>query len=42
MIIDGMTKFCERREIPRVADLIGAVLTEESDETELAWVAPPR
>jgi dihydroorotate dehydrogenase (NAD+) catalytic subunit len=41
-IIDGMTKFCERREIPRVADLVGAVLTEESDETELAWVAPPR
>jgi dihydroorotate dehydrogenase (NAD+) catalytic subunit len=41
-IIDGMTKFCELREIPRVADLIGAVLTEESDETELAWVAPPR
>jgi dihydroorotate dehydrogenase (NAD+) catalytic subunit len=41
-IIDGMTKFCERREIPRVSDLIGAVLTEESDETELAWVAPPR
>jgi dihydroorotate dehydrogenase (NAD+) catalytic subunit len=41
-IIDGITKFCERREIPRVADLIGAVLTEESDETELAWVAPPR
>jgi dihydroorotate dehydrogenase (NAD+) catalytic subunit len=41
-IIEGMTKFCERREIPRVADLIGAVLTEESDETELAWVAPPR
>jgi dihydroorotate dehydrogenase (NAD+) catalytic subunit len=41
-IIDGITKFCERREISRVADLIGAVLTEESDETELAWVAPPR
>ncbi len=41
-IIDGLTKFCERREIPRVADLIGAVLTEESDETELAWVAPPQ
>jgi dihydroorotate dehydrogenase (NAD+) catalytic subunit len=41
-IIDGITKFCERREIPRVADLTGAVLTEESDETELAWVAPPR
>ena len=41
-IIEGMIKFCERREIPRVADLIGAVLTEESDEAELAWVAPPR
>jgi dihydroorotate dehydrogenase (NAD+) catalytic subunit len=41
-IIDGLAKFCERREIPRVADLIGAVLTEESDETELAWVAPPQ
>ena len=41
-IIEGMIKFCERREIPRVADLIGAVLIEESDEAELAWVAPPR
>lgn len=39
-IIDGLTKFCERREISRVADLIGAVLNEESDEPELAWLAP--
>ncbi|CAN5307425.1 dihydroorotate dehydrogenase [soil metagenome] len=41
-IIDGLTKFCERRDIARVADLIGAVLNEESDEVELAWVAPPQ
>jgi dihydroorotate dehydrogenase (NAD+) catalytic subunit len=39
-IIDGLAKFCERREISRVADLIGAVVTEEADEPELAWVAP--
>jgi dihydroorotate dehydrogenase (NAD+) catalytic subunit len=39
-IIDGLKKFCERRDIPCVADLIGAVLNEESDEPELAWVAP--
>jgi len=39
-IIDGLTKFCERRDIPRVTDLIGAVLNEESDEPDLAWVAP--
>ena len=40
-IIDGLVKFCERRDIVRVADLIGAVLNEESDEPELSWVAPP-
>jgi dihydroorotate dehydrogenase (NAD+) catalytic subunit len=39
-IIDGLAKFCERRDIARVADLIGAVLNEESDEPELSWVAP--
>ena len=39
-IIDGLTKFCERRDVSRVAGLIGAVLNEESDEPELAWVAP--
>ena len=39
-IIDGLCRFCERRDIPRVRDLIGAVLNEESDEPELAWVAP--
>jgi dihydroorotate dehydrogenase (NAD+) catalytic subunit len=41
-IIDGLKKFCERRDIVRVADLIGAVVNEESDEPELAWLAPPQ
>jgi dihydroorotate dehydrogenase (NAD+) catalytic subunit len=40
-ILDGLVRFCERRDIARVADLIGGVLNEESDEPELAWVAPP-
>jgi dihydroorotate dehydrogenase (NAD+) catalytic subunit len=39
-IIDGLVKFCERRDIDHVADLISAVLNEESDEPELSWVAP--
>jgi dihydroorotate dehydrogenase (NAD+) catalytic subunit len=40
-IIDGLARFCERRDIVRITDLIGAVLNEESDEPELSWVAPP-
>ncbi len=40
-IIDGLVKFCERKDITRVADLIGAVVNEESDEPELSWLAPP-
>jgi dihydroorotate dehydrogenase (NAD+) catalytic subunit len=39
-ILDGLVRFCERRDIARLADLIGGVLNEESDEPELAWVAP--
>jgi dihydroorotate dehydrogenase (NAD+) catalytic subunit len=39
-IIDGLAKFCERREIDRVADLVGAVLNEEADEPELSWIGP--
>jgi dihydroorotate dehydrogenase (NAD+) catalytic subunit len=41
-IIDGLARFCERRDIARARDLIGAVLNEEADEPELAWVAPSR
>ena len=41
-IIDGLAKFCERRDLVRVADLIGSVINEEADEPELAWVAPPQ
>ena len=39
-IIDGLARFCERRDIARVADLVGAVVNEEADEPELAWLAP--
>jgi dihydroorotate dehydrogenase (NAD+) catalytic subunit len=39
-IIDGLAKFCERREIDRVADLVGAVVNEEADEPELSWIGP--
>jgi dihydroorotate dehydrogenase (NAD+) catalytic subunit len=39
-IIDGLVRICERRDIARARDLIGAVLNEESDEPKLAWVAP--
>jgi dihydroorotate dehydrogenase (NAD+) catalytic subunit len=35
-IIDGLARFCERRDIVRITDLIGAVL-----KPELSWVAPP-
>jgi dihydroorotate dehydrogenase (NAD+) catalytic subunit len=41
-VIEGLAKFCERKDIPRVADLIGAVRNEEADEADLAWVAPPQ
>jgi dihydroorotate dehydrogenase (NAD+) catalytic subunit len=40
-VIEGLAKFCERRDIPCVSDLIGAVRNEEADEADLAWVAPP-
>jgi dihydroorotate dehydrogenase (NAD+) catalytic subunit len=41
-IIDGLNEFCRRREIANVSDLTGAVITEESDDPVLAWVAPPQ
>jgi dihydroorotate dehydrogenase (NAD+) catalytic subunit len=39
-IIDGLAKFCERRGIARVADLIGAVVDEAAVEPELSWTGP--
>ena len=39
-IIAGLDRFCERHDLPRVADLTGAMRTEETDEPELAWVNP--
>lgn len=38
-IIEGLARFCERRDIPRVAELIGAVRSEETDEPDLAWTS---
>ena len=39
-IIDGLETFCIRREIPRITDLIGAVVVEEADEPDVAWLSP--
>lgn len=39
-IIDELTAFCERREIPRVTDLIRGVVIEEADEPDIAWLDP--
>jgi dihydroorotate dehydrogenase (NAD+) catalytic subunit len=41
-VIEGLAKFCERRDISRVSDLVGAVRSEEADEADLEWVAPPQ
>jgi dihydroorotate dehydrogenase (NAD+) catalytic subunit len=40
-IIDGLAAFCVHRELPRVTDLTGAVVIEEADEPDLAWLNPP-
>jgi len=37
-IIDGLSRFCETRELARVSDLTGALTREEADEEDLAWV----
>jgi dihydroorotate dehydrogenase (NAD+) catalytic subunit len=39
-ILEGLERFCVVREIPRIADLIGAVDIEESDEPDVAWLNP--
>jgi dihydroorotate dehydrogenase (NAD+) catalytic subunit len=40
-IIEGLARFCDRREIARVSDLTGALRHEEADEPDLAWVEAP-
>ena len=40
-IIEGLERFCERREIGAVAALTGALRTEEADESDLAWPEAP-
>jgi dihydroorotate dehydrogenase (NAD+) catalytic subunit len=37
-IIDGLARFCERHNLARARDLIGAMEHEEADETDLEWV----
>ncbi len=39
-IIDGLAAFCTARNIPRVADLTGALRREEADEAEVEWLEP--
>jgi dihydroorotate dehydrogenase (NAD+) catalytic subunit len=39
-IIDGLAAFCAGRNIPRVADLTGALHREEADEAEVEWLEP--
>ncbi|HEX4408886.1 MAG TPA: dihydroorotate dehydrogenase [Xanthobacteraceae bacterium] len=39
-VLEGLERFCVVREIPRIADLIGAVDIEESDEPDVAWLNP--
>ena len=40
-VIEGLARFCGKRDIARVSELTGAVRNEETDEVDLAWVAPP-
>ena len=39
-IIDGLAQFCGRRDIARVAELTGAMRSEEADEPDVAWTSP--
>lgn len=39
-IIDGIKQFCLHRDIPRASDLVGALVVEESDEPDMAWMEP--
>jgi dihydroorotate dehydrogenase (NAD+) catalytic subunit len=40
-IIDGIELFCLQREIRSVTELVGAVVIEEADDEDLAWLSPP-
>ena len=37
-IIDGLTRYCERHNLERITDLIGALNVEEVDQEDVAWV----
>lgn len=39
-VIDGLEQFCLHRDIARVRDLTGALIVEESDEPDVAWMEP--
>jgi len=37
-IIDGLTRYCERHNLERITDLVGALNVEEVDQEDVAWV----
>lgn len=39
-VIEGLAQFCAHRDVARISDLIGALLVEESDEPDMAWMEP--
>jgi dihydroorotate dehydrogenase (NAD+) catalytic subunit len=39
-VIEGLEHFCVHRDIGRVGDLTGALVVEESDEPDMAWMEP--
>ncbi|BCH21014.1 dihydroorotate dehydrogenase [Mesorhizobium sp. L-8-10] len=39
-VIEGLEQFCMHRDIARISDLSGALLVEESDEPDMAWMEP--
>jgi dihydroorotate dehydrogenase (NAD+) catalytic subunit len=39
-VVEGLRQFCLHRDIARVSDLTGALVVEESDEPDIAWMEP--
>jgi dihydroorotate dehydrogenase (NAD+) catalytic subunit len=39
-VVEGLRQFCLHRDIARVSDLTGALMVEESDEPDIAWMEP--